>query len=247
MSPPAAARRLGLILLDTRFPRPPGDLGRPDSYPAPVLREVVEGAAPARVVCSAQALRDSGLAGRFVAAARALHARGAEAITTSCGFLVLLQAELQAAVPVPVLSSSLLALPGLLRRQPRVGVLTIAADRLGPEHLGAAGVPPERLGDVLLQGLPADGHFVSSILGNSDALDLARARQEVVQAALALRARAPDLRQLVLECTNLPPYAQAVAEATGWQLCTLLQSRRLLGESAPHQAPFFINPLDADF
>lgn len=241
-----ASRRLGLILLDTRFPRLPGDLGRPDSYPWPVITQVVPGAVPAQVVCSAQALRDSGLAERFVAAARSLVAEGADAITTSCGFLVLLQAQLQASVPVPVLSSSLLALRALLRRQPRVGVLTIRADRLGPEHLLAAGVPEHRLSDVLLQDLPEDGHFVTSILGNGVALDEARARLEVVQAAQALQARAPDLRQVVLECTNLPPYAQPVADATGWQLSTLLQSRRLLGDRALAQAPF-INPLEADF
>lgn len=240
------ARRLGLILLDTRFPRVPGDLGRADSYPWPVITHVVPGAVPSQVVCSAQALRASGLAERFVAAARSLVDEGADAITTSCGFLVLLQAQLQASVPVPVLSSSLLALPALLRRQPRVGVLTIRADRLGAEHLLAAGVPQDRLQDILLQDLPQDGHFVSSILGNGLTLDEDRARLEVVQAAQALQARAPDLRQVVFECTNLPPYAQAVADATGWQLSTLLQSRRLLGDRALAQAPF-INPLEADF
>lgn len=242
----AAPWRLGLILLDTRFPRLPGDLGRPDSYPWPVITQVVHGAVPAQVVCSAQALQASGLAERFVDAARCLVAEGADAITTSCGFLVLLQAQLQAAVSVPVLSSSLLALPALLSHQARVGVLTIRADRLGPEHLLAAGVPESRLADVLLQDLPEDGHFVASILGNAAALDEARARAEVVQAAQALQARAPDVRQVVLECTNLPPYAQAVADATGWQLGTLLQSRRLLGDRALAQAPF-INPFEADF
>jgi len=245
-TPQSAPARLGLIRLDTRFPRPPGDLGRADSYPAEVLTQVVSGAVPQRVVGSAEALLGSGLAPVFVDAARQLVAQGAQAITTSCGFLVLLQSHLQAAVPVPVVSSSLLALPALLRRQPQVGVLTIQAQGLGPQHLLAAGVPPERLADVCIQGLPPDCHFVQSILGNAATLDPAQAERDVVAAALQLQARAPQLRDLVLECTNLPPYAQAVADATGWSLLTLLQSSRLLGDRAVAH-PSFIHPSHAEF
>ncbi|MDD0808806.1 aspartate/glutamate racemase family protein [Curvibacter sp. RS43] len=238
--------RLGLIRLDTQFPRPPGDLGRADSFPAEVLTEVVSGAVPRRVVGSAEALLASGLLPWFEQAAQRLVAQGAQAITTSCGFLVLLQAQLQAAVPVPVVSSSLLGLPALLRRRPQVGVLTIQAEGLGPAHLLAAGVPAERLRDVWVQGLPPDSHFVQSIVGNRSILDVAQAERDVVAAALQLQARAPHLGELVLECTNLPPYAQAVADATGWTLLTLLQSRRLLGERAVASS-FFIHPSHAEF
>jgi hypothetical protein len=66
-------------------------------------------------------------------------------ITTSCGFLVLLQRELQAAVNVPVVTSSLLQLPALLGREPCVGVRAISAEHLGHEHLLSAGVPKARL------------------------------------------------------------------------------------------------------
>ena len=87
-----------------------------------VRRLTVPGASPERVVRGG----DSSLLPSFIAAARALEAGGACAITTSCGFLVQFQAELQAAVKVPVWTSSLLALPGL--RRP--GVLTVDAEAL---------------------------------------------------------------------------------------------------------------------
>jgi hypothetical protein len=61
--------------------------------------------------------------------------RGAAAITTSCGFLVRYQAALQAALPVPVWTSALLALPLL----DRPGVVTVDGDALGAAHLLAAG------------------------------------------------------------------------------------------------------------
>jgi hypothetical protein len=219
---------LGIVMLDTRFPRPPGDIGNPDSFPVPTRRVVVEGAWPEKVVQTAAGLRANKLLVAFSRMVRQLERDGAAAITTSCGFLVLLQRELQAAVKVPVVTSSLLLLPGLLASEGRVGVLTISARRLEPAHLRSAGVPRDRLGQVVLQGVDPSGEFAGAILGNRPAMDLARAESEVVAAAQALKARAPDLRTVVLECTNMPPYAGAIAQATGLRPLSLLDSAALL-------------------
>lgn len=213
---------LGIVMLDTRFPRPPGDVGHPATFGVPTRRRVVPGAVPRSVVASAASLRASGLHRPFVEAMRALEREGARALTTSCGFLVLLQKELQAAVGVPVVSSSLLQLPALLQAEAQVGVLTISAEHLGTEHLLAARVPTERLADVIVQGLAPDSEVVRCILGNLPTMNLAQAEADTVQAALALRERAPQLCTVVLECTNLPPHAHAICQATGWQTRSLL-------------------------
>lgn len=219
---------LGVVMLDTRFPRPPGDVGHPDAFGVPVRQHVVRGAWPGTIVQTAAGLRAAGMAPAFVQAVRALEAGGARAVTTSCGFLVLLQDELQAAARVPVRTSSLLQLPGLLARQPRVGVLTISAAALGHDHLLAAGVPANRLADVLVQGVDPAGEFATAILGNRDTLDVEKAGRDVVEAAVALRQREPSLRAVVLECTNLPPYRQAVEAATGLKTWALTDDERLL-------------------
>lgn len=219
---------LGVVMLDTRFPRPLGDIGNPASFGVPVRHKVVAGAFPRRVVASAASLRAAGLQQPFVQAMQELEREGARALTTSCGFLVLLQSGLQAAVGVPVLTSSLLLLPSLLSKEERVGVLTISAEHLGAAHLLAAGVPPARLADVLVQGVDPAGPFAAAILGNQLTLDLAAAQADVVAAAQALRARAPQLRDVVLECTNMPPYAAAVEQATGWRAHSLLDAAPLL-------------------
>lgn len=218
---------LGILMLDTRFPRPPGDIGNPASWPGPTLLRVVPQLAPGVVVQSAAGLLAAGVLPAMVRALRDLEAAGCFAITTSCGFLVLLQAPLQAAVRVPVASSSLLQLPALLAQAPRVGVLTISAASLGAGHLLAAGVPPGRLGDVVVQGVEPDGEFARAILGNREHMDLERAGADVVEAALALARRAPDLRTVVLECTNMPPYADRIRAATGLQLHSLLDAAGL--------------------
>lgn len=211
---------LGVVMLDTRFPRPLGDIGHPQSFGCATRQLRVPGAWPREVVGSPEMLR--AMAPAFVDAVQALVREGACAVTTSCGFLVLLQDLLQATAPVPVRSSSLLQLPALLQQEAQVGVLTISAQALTPAHLLAAGVPQERLDDVRVQGVDVASHFVAAILGNASTLDVTRAQAEVVAAALALKQREPQLRTLVLECTNLPPYAAALEAATGWRCLSLL-------------------------
>ena len=74
---------LGILMLEARFPRIPGDMGNATTWPFPVLYRVVRGATPERVVLQGAA----GLLPDFLAAAADLVDLGAEAITTNCGFL----------------------------------------------------------------------------------------------------------------------------------------------------------------
>ena len=212
---------LGILRLDTQFPRLPGDVGHPATWQAlqiPVRFQVVAGATPRRVVQQA----DAELLAPFVAAARALVAQGAAALTTSCGFLVRWQAELQAAVPVPVWTSSLLLLPTLARP----GVITADAASLGAAELAAAGVRDAAATPV--EGLAPGCALHRTLLENLPELDAAQAEADTVAAARRLVARHPEIETLVLECTNLPPYAEAVQRATGrpvHHLMTLVHER----------------------
>ena len=50
---PTSERFLGVLMLDTRFPRPPGDIGNPETFQRrgiPVRFRVVAGASPRRIV-----------------------------------------------------------------------------------------------------------------------------------------------------------------------------------------------------
>ena len=193
---------LGVLMLDTRFPRVPGDVGNPASFAIPVKHRVVAGASPQRVVRDG----DPSLLQPFVDAAKQLVHEGARAITTSCGFLVQFQATMQAALPVPVWTSSLLKLPDLTAP----GVITVDALSLGSAHLRAAGVDAT----VPVVGLAQDCHLQRALLDDLPAIDAAAASADVVDAAQRLVARWPTVREIVLECTNMPPYAKAVARAT---------------------------------
>jgi hypothetical protein len=205
-SPQASTPTVGVLMLATRFPRIAGDIGHAASLPFPVRYRVVAGASPQRVVRE----RDPALLEPFIAAGRALVEEGATAITTSCGFLVLFQQALQAALPVPVWTSSLLLLPELQRMGP-AGIVTVDADSLGADHLRAAGAAA----DTPLEGLAPGCAFQRTLLNDEAELDVDAARAATVAAAQRLVARHPEIESIVLECTNMPPYADAVRAATG--------------------------------
>ena len=129
---------LGILMLEARFPRIPGDMGNATTWPFPVLYRVVRGATPQRVVLN----EAEGLLDAFLATAAELVADGAEAITTNCGFLSLFQAELAAHVRVPVATSALIQVPWVQAMLPpgrRVGIITVSAGALTPTPSGRGG------------------------------------------------------------------------------------------------------------
>jgi len=224
---------LGLIKLDTLFPRLPGDLGLASSWGPQVKECVVTGALPDVIVKQQQSYADSTYAPAFAEAVNSLVQSGVAAITTSCGFLVLWQRELQALSPVPLVTSSLCLLPALLSKEEQVGVLSIDVDSLSPLHWLGAGLSANHLDRLVLGGLPNNSHFCQSILGNRNQLNAVQAQAEVVAAARAIQQSAPHLKTLVLECTNLPPYQTAIEEATGLKVICLRDSAVLIAASNP--------------
>lgn len=201
---------VGILMLEARFPRIPGDMGNATSWDFPVHYKIVRGASPDRVVRR----NAEGLLPDFIAAAKELVADGVDGITTNCGFLSVFQREIAAAVGVPVATSSLMQVAmveALLPPGKRVGVLTISGSTLTPAHLAAAGAPP----DTPIGTTEGGREFTRAILGNEPEVDVAAAQADNVDAARAMVDTHPDLGAIVLECTNMVPYARAIREATG--------------------------------
>ena len=203
--------KIGIVMLDTVFPRIVGDIGNPGTFGFPVIYEVVKGASPARVVKEA----DPSLLEPFIRAAQRLEERGAAGITTSCGFLAVFQTELAAAVSVPFFGSSLLQVHmarALMKPGRVVGILTCHRASLTGRHLagvGIDGVP------CVIAGLDDSEEFVAVFLEGKRDMNEAMCRLEVVGAARSLVEKHPEVGAVVLECTNMPPYADDVRRATG--------------------------------
>lgn len=202
---------LGILMLEARFPRIPGDMGNAATWPFPVLYRVVRGASPERVVLNGA----RGLLDDFIAAARDLVDQGAEALTTNCGFLSIFQQELAQATGVPVATSSLLQVPWVQAMLPpgqRVGVVTVSKSSLTPAHLEAAGVPL----DTPVEGTESGREFFRVLIkAEKTDMDVDLAEADIIGAGRALVANRNDIGAIVLECTNMPPYAAALRATLG--------------------------------
>ena len=202
---------IGILMLNTGFPRIPGDIGSAATFSFPVLYETVECATVARIVAK-QA--DPELLEPFVEGGMELVRRGARAVTTSCGFLAICQKELAAALPVPVFTSALLQIP-MIRRMlspgQKIGVITADASKLGAGHFAGAGADPA---DLVVCGIE-DTYLGDVFLRDGRELDAGRGHEIMGRLARRIAAEHPEVGAIVLECTNLPPFADTVRRESG--------------------------------
>lgn len=200
---------LGVIMLDTTFERPPGDVGHPDSWSFPVKFRRVGGASVGRVIRQG----GTGLIEAFVEAGQSLIDEGCGCIITSCGFMARHQRTLAKALGVPVAASSLLQLPMIemtLGEGRRAGVITYDAASISTEMFTACAADPS----VPVRGVPPGGAFHALIEGGAP-YDRAALEAEVLQVARALVTDHPETGAILLECTNMPPFSRAIARAAG--------------------------------
>jgi hypothetical protein len=200
---------LGILALATSFPRIPGDVGSPATFPFPVRIATIDGASVDAIVhrpCEA-------LLPAFIAAGHALAAEGCAGVVTTCGFLARWQTALADALPVPVMTSAVLQVPLVARTLPcgqRVGIVTYSSADLDADVLAGAGIDPT----TPIAGVDPAGYFARTIRDGAAALDEAQMAADTVAAARALVAAHRDVGAIVLECANMPPYAAAVRRAT---------------------------------
>ena len=201
---------VGILVADVLITRPPGDVGNPATYPFPVLYRKVPNASLERMI----EREDPELLEPILEAARELVRKGAAAITSTCGFMILYQPQLSGALPVPVFLSSLLQLPfirRILSPGDQIGIITANALHLTPRHLQLAGLEDVEAAKIIgLEDRPA---FREAIFGGSGNLDYRAVREEVVAAAREVVQGKGRVKAILLECSNLPPYAGAVQEA----------------------------------
>lgn len=203
---------VGIMMLDTRFPRPPGDVGNARTYDYPVFYETVTDASPIRVVRE----QDPALLDPFVTAARTLIDKGAVSITTSCGFLLQFQDQLTERVPdVPIFTSSLLQIPlvdSMIAPDQKIGI--ISADERMLTELDHS-VLTEYRDRLVIEGVRESDAFQNVIIDMTEpTLDIDRVGRDVQDAARRVVSN-ESVGAIIFECTNLRPYVDRVLEETG--------------------------------
>jgi Asp/Glu/hydantoin racemase len=201
---------VGICMLDTQFPRIPGDIANARTWNVPVLYRVVPKSTPRQAVYE----KGEGILEGFINAAQELVKMGADGITTNCGFLCLFQEKMAEAVQVPVATSSLMQVPlvqKLLPKNKKVGILTIHKPSLTNQHLEAAGIPL----DTPIIGTENGKEFTRAILEDEMEMNIDDAREDHIEAAKKLVKDHPNIGAIVMECTNMSPFAAEVRKETG--------------------------------
>lgn len=216
---------LGVLMLDTRFPRVVGDAGNVDSYPYPARTHVVKGAGSLDIV--KDGLPSKHLVESFCKAAQLLEFEGARAIVSSCGFLISVQNHIAEAVNIPVMVSAL-SLYSVVKKHDAgkpIGIITASKKSLGDEAIELAGINKK---DVYIAGMEDCAAFANTFLRTkveqSLTLDKQGIEQAVVKKAELLLAKHPQISSFILECGNLPPYSDAIQQATGLPVYSILDA-----------------------
>ena len=189
----------------------PGNATNPLTFPFPVLYEPIIGANIDTVV-----KQPSGaLLVPMIQACQRMEKKGIRAITTSCGFNALFQEKLANSVNIPVFTSSLLQVPlvhRMLRADRTIGIITADKPFLTRAHFEAVGI--DRSIPIHIAGLEKTIAFSHTDVDSKDPLDIQRFRAELLDMVALLLKEAPSTGAIVLECTDLPPFAKDIAQAT---------------------------------
>ncbi|MFT5721663.1 MAG: Asp/Glu/hydantoin racemase [Motiliproteus sp.] len=223
---------MGVISLESYFPKPAGHIKHPASFDFPVLYKTVKGATIDRLIGE----RDPELLTPFIEAARALEAEGVKAITGSCGFLALHQQEIAAAVKVPVFMSSLIQVPlvsRMLKPDQKVAIIVANSDALTDEHLKGVGIADE---PVVIAGMQHQTQFAEVILrGDTDDLDMDLFAEELSAVVERLLDDNPDVGAIVLECTDLSHFAPLLLQRFGLPIFDLSSLTRMVAAAVNPQ------------
>lgn len=201
---------IGILILDAAYPCIPGNVGNASTFDFPVRYKVVKNASIDRLLNQ----RDSSLLDPFIEAARELQDEGVKAVTGACGFMALFQRQVADALDVPVFLSSLLQVPFIYQMLPRgrkIGIISADSSALTLEHFSSVGITLDI--PLILGGMENQKEFREAVLLEKGTLDSDQIEREVVGVAEEMVSRDPDIAVIVLECSDLPPYAAAVQAA----------------------------------
>tara|TARA_R110002167_G_scaffold9552_3_gene44114 strand:+ start:1502 stop:2218 length:717 start_codon:yes stop_codon:yes gene_type:complete len=223
---------LGVISLESYFPKPVGHIKHPACFDFPIIYNTVKGATIDRLIRA----RDPELLKPFIEAAQALERQGVKAITGSCGFLALHQQEIAAAVNVPVFMSSLIQVPlvsRMLKRGQKVGVVVANSDALTDAHLKGVGIADE---PILVAGMQHQTQFAEVILrGETDDLDMELFAEELSAVVQHMLDENPHVGAIVLECTDLSHFAPTLQRKFGLPIFDLSSLARMVAAAVDRQ------------
>ena len=199
---------IGIIAVHLIYPKMPGNVANATTYPFPVLYKEVdfeieklfEGAPEIEKL--------------IVDAAIELQNNGVRAIIGACGYFAHFQKKVAESVDVPVFLSSLCQLPMIktaISPRKKIAVFAASGENINNELLSKVNTDDSRLIIHNIGSLPE----FEAIRWGKTTLDNGALRKALVKEAVDLKTENPDIGAILLECSDLPPYARDIQSATG--------------------------------
>lgn len=231
---------LGVLNLERGLPPgspypecPPGCLLDPHAIGFPVIMETVEGAWAELVIRGEPKLEAA-----CIAAARRLVERGAGAIAANCGYFIRHQAAVAASVNVPVVMSSLILVPALLRQLPRsakLAVLCADSTKFTQDLLGVDD-PPERA-RIVIGGIQGGKHWHDEMKRPPPTTtDIGAIETDVTALLTKLQHEHPEIAAVLLECTAFPMVASAIRRIAKGPVYDITDLCRMTLAASPKRA-----------
>ncbi|MBN2011105.1 aspartate/glutamate racemase family protein [candidate division KSB1 bacterium] len=190
----------------------PGNIAHPDTFNFPVIYKEVPGACYQTVIVKPA----NHILEEMIKTAKSMEKEGVRAIMGNCGFNALFQQELAEAVNVPLFTSSLLLVPLAYRffgANQKIGIITADSPYLTKKHLRAVGITDDI--PICIGGLERTDEFAKIRSDSNAALDLAKFKTQVLQVVEDLLRKHSPVGAIILECTDLPPFAAMIRRSTG--------------------------------
>ena len=220
---PFYGQYVGVLVFSTSTPRIPGDAGHAESFSYPVRYEVVQGGF-ADLLDYNDEIKQNILQGCMN-----LKKVGIRGIIGDCGMMSLYQDCLGTEIGVPFVGSSLCQIPTvwhMIGRSGSIGIITGHSGLLNEKHLRASGWTDDI--KLSIQGLQDEPHFNEIVIKGGADLDVALMRRDVLHAAALLQEKTPDLRAIIIECSNLATYAKEMNEQCKIPVFDIMSAANLL-------------------
>eukprot|EP00439_Symbiodinium_sp_Y106_P012224 s5623_g1.t2 len=206
---------LGVVRLDYDYPPAPGDSDHPGSFGYEVYYRCCPGLT--FEMCQEGHFPEA-VERRFADAIKHLEARGCAAITGDCGFMMAFHMIARKIAAKPIFMSSMVQCPiiaAALEPSDQILLLTANDRHLKPQKqvlLSSCGfdVDEDRF---LIKGCQSVPGFEAVALGGKVPLEVVQ--PGIVKLVQETRKQHPRIAAILLECTELPPYADALRYHTG--------------------------------
>ena len=195
---------VGIMVQDVHYPLLPGNVVNAYTYDFPVRYQVVPGANQARMHTG-----DTTLIPSLIETAKLLELEGCRAVCGACGYFGHFQKQIADQVDIPVYLSSIVQVPWIcvgLKSNQKVGILCADRKNLTKKLFDACSVSNDYYERCCVAGAGDLPEF-SALLERRGHFDNGKLKLELINLAKELISNNPDIGAILLECSDMPPYA----------------------------------------